>query len=690
MRPPTVSHRARQALRREVENRDLNSRSVFVKGVFLSPLMDTSTPSGRLIPTTRLLWPAPLLVWAFLPAAASATCIANPNGDIPSLQALVARDATRALKQVQTRLDALAGAPRIPRADKVRASLLAVQAEAYGILELTTQARSAALQGLELATDVHDPVHLELVSLHAENVFDGAGLAQEIKAVERARSAQLPGSVADTCLLITRGVLENRQDRADLAIVSLTQAYRASAGPVVTAAHVASAAGLSVVMRGMRDYPQALALNQEEIDWDTSHGATLSLSVSRFMRGQILKQTGAYKAAITEFSEARKLSAAVDDEQGVGYADLRICESHVELGELPGAREECANALRIFSASQDADTVKEAQVLMARIDLRDGRPESALATLNEVLDRAGADLEPAHVASMYELRARANAEMHRYRHAYDDLREYARRYAAANEAERREQAGALRARFETDREIERNATLKRELAQSRERSSRQALQLRWNAIVVLAGLCVIALLIYFLVMNFRFRQKLVKLASQDGLTGLPNRRRAAQFATAALQRARETGQPLALAIIDMDHFKVINDRCGHAAGDHVLKEFARSGSEALRDTDLLGRWGGEEFLLIMPGATLQVALANLERLRTLVFGIRLPPSGVGLRVSLSAGVAVFDANVKSLDDLVARADAALYTAKNDGRDLVRIADPNYITGSHAIRRAQRQ
>ena len=98
----------------------------------------------------------------------------------------------------------------------------------------------------------------------------------------------------------------------------------------------------------------------------------------------------------------------------------------------------------------------------------------------------------------------------------------------------------------------------------------------------------------------------------------------------------------------MDHFKVINDRCGHAAGDYVLKEFARAGREALRDTDILGRWGGEEFLLVMPDTPVELRVASLERLRTLVFGIPLPPTGSGLQVSLSAGLASFDDSVKSL------------------------------------------
>jgi diguanylate cyclase (GGDEF)-like protein len=119
----------------------------------------------------------------------------------------------------------------------------------------------------------------------------------------------------------------------------------------------------------------------------------------------------------------------------------------------------------------------------------------------------------------------------------------------------------------------------------------------------------------------------------------------------------------------------------------VLQEFARAGREALRETDILGRWGGEEFLLLMPETPVELAVASLERLRTLVFGIRLPPSGSDLQVSVSAGLASFDDAVKSFEDLVARADAALYRAKNDGRDLIRLCDADFM--STGARRALR-
>ena len=625
--------------------------------------------------------------WTCLPSPAGATCLISTDPLIRELQTLVDTDAARALRQVRMQLDAVEKASR-PDTQRL-AALYSVQAQAYSILELDDEARNAATRGLTLAGLAGDPVHLDLLSAYAENIYDPVGLGAAVKSVDGARAALTPGSLADTCLLITRGLLQYRQDRIDLAISSLTQAYRASTAPEFATPRILSAAVLSTAMRSAGDYPQALALNQEVIDWDGRRGATLSLSVDRFLRGRILNLMGQYQSAIDEFTEARKLSVQLKDTQGVAFADLFDCSARIELGQLSRAASECNSALRAFAAAHSSDEVKEAQWLLARIDLANGHAQKALNTLNEVLDQDGTDLLPGRVASIYQSRARANAVLHNYRDAYADLSEYARRYASANDAERARAAAALRARFETDREIERNAQLKHELAVSQERSQRQARELRWNAIAVASGVVVIALLIYFLVVNRRYRQQLVKLASQDALTGLPNRRHTAELATAALAGANAAQSPLTIAIIDMDHFKIINDRCGHATGDFVLREFARVGREALRDTDVLGRWGGEEFLLIMPGVTVDAALASLERMRTLVFGIHLPASGAGLRVSLSAGLATSLRHGRSLDEMIARADSALYAAKNEGRDLVRVADEGLVATT-SVRRASRQ
>ena len=633
------------------------------------------------------LWLLPVLMVASVAfAPAFAACLPNADPAIRQLQILVDQDAKAALRQVQSLLNAEQALGQVN--PQRLASLYEVQAQAYSILELTPDARESVAKGLLYATEETDPIRLDLLATLAENVYDQADIDAADKLVEGAHALQQKGSLADTCMLIGRGLLQFREGREDLAIASLTQAYNDSKRPQYEEARVLAAGTLSTVLRGMGDYEQALALNQEALDWDTAQKAPLALSVDRFLRARILSLQGKREVAIDEFMESRRLSAQFDDEEGLAFVDVRVCELRIELGQLSQARPACNSALKTFIATQYLDEAKETQALLARIELGQGNPEKALLILNDVLDKHGVDLQPRRVADLYSWRARTNAALHNYRDAYADLTEYMTRFSKMHDADKSKQAAALRARFETDREIERNTLLRRELDVSRERSQRQAQQLRWNAIAAVSAVVVIALLVYFLITNHRYRQQLVRLASQDGLTGLLNRRRTAELATEALAAAGNTGRTLAIALIDMDHFKFINDRCGHATGDYVLQSFAQAGRECLRPGDVLGRWGGEEFLLVLPDANVEVALATLERLRTLTFGIHLPPAGAGMRVSLSAGVAIFETGIRSLDELIARADSALYVAKNEGRDLVRVADANFVSSS-GIRRVTR-
>jgi diguanylate cyclase (GGDEF)-like protein len=527
------------------------------------------------------------------------------------------------------------------------------------------------LKGLEFAPLPNDSTHLTLQMVYAVIVHDADGINAALTALDKPRSLQLAGSRADLCLQITIGRVQNRGGRSDLALSTLTQAYRTSLSLPVAEPRVAAAAALSPVMRSVGDYKQALALSQEVIDWETKHHATLSLSVEHYLRGQILSEMHDYNDAIVETQRARQLSIELSDQQGVGFADLATCQIRLELEEPGAARADCENALRIFSASQTVDVEKEAQTLLARLDLAEGHADEALAKLDEVLGGNAQEMMPRLVPSIYELRARANASLQKYPDAYRDLSEYLKRYETRTEAERAQQVSSLRARFETDREIERNESLQRELALAEERAQRQRAQLRW--VVIGAGLSgiVIALLTYLLVINRRYRRQLVRLATEDSLTGLPNRGRSATLAMRALLTAFDRQEPLCIALIDLDRFKAINDRYGHAAGDHVLQEFATMARNSIRPSDTLGRWGGEEFLLVLPNTTIDVALGLLDHLRLQAGLIPATDEEAGLRVSISAGLATTGQEPCSLDEIVARADLALYEAKNSGRDLVR-------------------
>lgn len=156
---------------------------------------------------------------------------------------------------------------------------------------------------------------------------------------------------------------------------------------------------------------------------------------------------------------------------------------------------------------------------------------------------------------------------------------------------------------------------------------------------------------------------------RDGLTGLLNHGRIKEMLLAEVARARRSNEPLAVAMLDLDHFKAINDQHGHMAGDRVLKSLSRLLRERLRSSDLAGRYGGEEFLLILPDCDLVSARQLVEDVRTRFGQIIQSGDGAGadFKASFSAGLAMFPSQ-DGADALLLAADAALYEAKRQGRN----------------------
>lgn len=165
-------------------------------------------------------------------------------------------------------------------------------------------------------------------------------------------------------------------------------------------------------------------------------------------------------------------------------------------------------------------------------------------------------------------------------------------------------------------------------------------------------------------------------AARDPLTGVASRSHLLATGHAEIRRASRHGHPLALLMLDIDHFKAINDSCGHLAGDRVIQAIAQACVPALRSGDCLGRLGGEEFAVVLPDTDLAAALAVAERLRETVASLQLHHEERRLALTVSIGVALLESPGEALSHLLHRADTAMYRAKAEGRNCVKAAPPS--------------
>ncbi len=417
--------------------------------------------------------------------------------------------------------------------------------------------------------------------------------------------------------------------------------------------------------RRLGDVDESLRLSAPLREAARVAGEDYDASVYGYAVASAMVRLGRWSEALAIATDCARFSERTGDPLGRAYALGLVARAHMGMGQAQEALQSTDLALELMDPQADEREHNLNGLQRAAALLALGRvPEAlvALERLQPAVERRG-ELEA--LTEHRALRAQALARLDRWREAYETLR--AARDTDARLARQRvsEQAARLGMQFNRERDAEELATL-RALHEQGQRLRQTQLLALGLALLLLAGVGGLV------VRKVRQAHQLRLLADTDDLTGLPNRRALMALARQADDVAAAAGLPLSLLVVDIDHFKRVNDAHGHAVGDGVLRHVAQALSGALREGDRLGRLGGEEFVAVLPGAGLAEATAVAERMRVAVAGAPAPVGALAVSCTVSLGVAAAPAG-GPLEVLLGRADAALYQAKADGRDRVAVA-----------------
>ena len=396
--------------------------------------------------------------------------------------------------------------------------------------------------------------------------------------------------------------------------------------------------------------------------------ARLARSVLYWEWGIALRAGGQMQAALEQFTQARRLSLAIADEAGMAAADLGAAGALLQMDRPAEALPLLREARRLLEAGQDNGfrLFSAAELTVKALALLD-RPE-----VLQAIDQARRWDTPTTPASERARLARTMASGYasqgRFAEAYREIERHDRLVTEARSLAGDVQTLRLQARYAAARREAENAELRHReestrLALAAESATQRAL---WATVATLA--LVLAGGAAWARRALIRRRALADLALRDELTGQPNRRAVRAYAQAQVLQAQRLGLPLVLAVVDLDHFKQVNDRLGHAGGDAVLRAFAQAATAVLRGQDRLGRWGGEEWLLVLPGTALAEVPAIFERLRTRFAATPAEAIAGPHGCTFSMGAARLGPDMAGLDELIAEADRQLYRAKHEGRD----------------------
>lgn len=586
-----------------------------------------------------------------LPAGAS--CLGSGHSDIEALAKDIGRQPYDAVQAIERAL-VLERGSTLER----RTWLEAARANAKRMLGLERTELQPALQQAAALPGVHPAVlQLQILALYGKDL--SASTLAEIDRLRRLLGTRPPNEPATLCLKIrlASAMAEFSKLNGDSFEVAADAYRHAESAPLAwMRAEAASVMG-QVALRTTTAYAQTLSTEAlRYFEAEAMHDMVaneLFMDALAWSRQQDVKSL---QQAESQFLRSQSAAERAKNPFAVAYAKSGLCEVQGLLGRWQTALQHCAASLEQLRGAGNF-TEYSTLINYAAALLAADRPRQSLEVLAP-MTRDWSGWDTGYLAyRYYDVRGRTHAALGQPRQAVADLNTALQGLREFMNYSRDRGDRLVQARFRVG-----------ELQQSLERQTRDAKEREQrNRLLIGAGVIVLLLLSVIVLTLIRHRRLYRRMAFTDPPTGAANRRFSEVRAEEMLQHAQARREPLSVALVDLDHFKSCNDRFGHEAGDEALRCFVETARRVLRPGDLLGRWGGEEFLLALPGSSRSAAEAIIDRLRNAAENqqLELAPA---YPLRFSAGAVEAGPEPQTFHALLARADEALYRAKATGRN----------------------
>lgn len=410
-----------------------------------------------------------------------------------------------------------------------------------------------------------------------------------------------------------------------------------------------------------RYFTRSVERMEDKQDWDRVITDLIQL-------GYLYDESGKPQKAKASFERAITVARAHDEPLSEASANIGLATAQVSLGEYDAALATLARAASGFEALQnhggDDMLLLTGQALAGK-----GQHLEAMDRYAQALPLIEKDGNQRYLALLYQARAASQEALGNAAQALADYKRYSALQTSLQGKMRLEQSRLLEYEYEIRKREFENHRLRAEA--STRKSQLQALERvrHWQTLALSLGVLLVAVLGALALRQRKRTRRLRTLAMTDPLTDVASRRAIEKIAERALAEAAQLQAPVSVLLLDLDHFKTINDRYGHAAGDEVLRATTQAWQGQLRGRDRLGRIGGEEFAVVCMDANREQALAIAGRLLAATRALQLPGIDPALHVRTSIGIAQARPG-DTRASLFARADAALYRAKHEGRDRV--------------------